>query len=549
MDGVAPIQAAPGARGSFLAPRPETLVGLAGLAAFLAASLLPPAFLAAAWIGRAASDPARVLGWAVPSPRTLSLLGNSLLLAASAALLATVLGLALAVWMHEGDTPRHRLVRRVYMVPLLIPPYLHALAWMSLAGRRQALEQTLGILLGPDRISVSAYGFLPAVVVLGLALAPIVTLFAAAGLEAVQPELMQQALVQAPAWRAARRVALPLIAPWVVAAAGLVFVLAALEYGVPSVLQFNVYAMEIYAAFSQDSDPVHALASSAPVVAAAVAVLAASQALLSSNPLRGTPSGRPPLWLEAWPWPPRWLARTAAVLAGVAVAGAPAVLLVRAGTSPAAWAGVGAALGEVGRTIATAALAATGSALIALPAAALLARTRAAGGLLWALAALPLAIPSPLTGIALIHLGNQPWLDWGQSSILPLVWAHVARLLPFALFAASTQVRRIDPVLMDALSLHRTGPWRGLWIVRLPLLAPALATSWLVVFVLSLGELGATLLVAPPGQGTLPLRIYNLMHYGASETVAALSLVILAAAGAAALAVANLGRRLWPWTL
>jgi hypothetical protein len=63
--------------------------------------------------------------------------------------------------------------------------------------------------------------------------------------------------------------------------------------------------------------------------------------------------------------------------------------------------------------------------------------------------------------------------------------------------------------------------------VQLPLLAPAFVVSWLLVFVLSLGELGTSLMVSPPGQATLSMKIYNLMHYDATDSVAALSLVIL----------------------
>jgi iron(III) transport system permease protein len=54
-----------------------------------------------------------------------------------------------------------------------------------------------------------------------------------------------------------------------------------------------------------------------------------------------------------------------------------------------------------------------------------------------------------------------------------------------------------------------------------------LAASAAVVFVLSLGELGASLLTVPPGVSTLPLRMFNLLHYGASAEVASLALVTI----------------------
>jgi iron(III) transport system permease protein len=48
--------------------------------------------------------------------------------------------------------------------------------------------------------------------------------------------------------------------------------------------------------------------------------------------------------------------------------------------------------------------------------------------------------------------------------------------------------------------------------------------------------LGAALMVVPPGESTLTMRIYNYLHYGASSTVSGLSLVLTAVVALAALA-------------
>jgi len=84
--------------------------------------------------------------------------------------------------------------------------------------------------------------------------------------------------------------------------------------------------------------------------------------------------------------------------------------------------------------------------------------------------------------------------------------------------------------------------------VRLPLLLPGLLAGASLVFALTLGELGATLIVAPPGQSTLTLRIYNYLHYGASDVVAGLCLAMLlftlAAGGLGALSLAAQSRHI-----
>jgi iron(III) transport system permease protein len=56
----------------------------------------------------------------------------------------------------------------------------------------------------------------------------------------------------------------------------------------------------------------------------------------------------------------------------------------------------------------------------------------------------------------------------------------------------------------------------------------ALVASWLIVFVLAFGELGVSILVAPPGETTLPIRIYTIIANTPPSHVAALALLQMA---------------------
>lgn len=118
------------------------------------------------------------------------------------------------------------------------------------------------------------------------------------------------------------------------------------------------------------------------------------------------------------------------------------------------------------------------------------------------------------------------------------VFAALARFIPLAAIVLVAQLRRIDPLLIDAARVIQTNPcqtWIRIW---LPMLAPGLLAAAGIVFALTTGELGATLLVAPPGQATLTMRIYNFLHYGSSSTVAGLCLMMaISALAAGALAV------------
>jgi ABC-type spermidine/putrescine transport system permease subunit II len=59
----------------------------------------------------------------------------------------------------------------------------------------------------------------------------------------------------------------------------------------------------------------------------------------------------------------------------------------------------------------------------------------------------------------------------------------------------------------------------------LPQVRLGLLTAWVITFVLAFGELGVSILVAPPGESTLPIRIYTIIANTPSSHVAALALL------------------------
>jgi len=142
---------------------------------------------------------------------------------------------------------------------------------------------------------------------------------------------------------------------------------------------------------------------------------------------------------------------------------------------------------------------------------------------------IPFVVPSTSLGVGLIELWNRPLVDMIYSSPLIVVMGYLSRYLPFAVVTIHSGLKQIDQRLEEAASLA-VGEWtRVMRQVVVPLLWPSILSGFFVVFVLSLGELGTTLLVIPPGRETIPIKIYNLMHYGADSSVAALCLIMTAA--------------------
>jgi iron(III) transport system permease protein len=169
-------------------------------------------------------------------------------------------------------------------------------------------------------------------------------------------------------------------------------------------------------------------------------------------------------------------------------------------------------------------------ALICLPIALAVARelvvSRKWEKLIWLLVITPLAIPPSLIGIGLITIWNRPLVFQVYGTGIMPVLAGLARFTPIAVIVLAAQLRSLNPLFIDAARILQTNRWQTWKQIWLPMLAPGFLASAGIVFALTLGELGATLLIAPPGQATLTIRIYNFLHYGASSVVAGLCLMM-----------------------
>jgi len=296
--------------------------------------------------------------------------------------------------------------------------------------------------------------------------------------------------------------------------------------------------------YSGGGRPGGALVLALPLLALGVAAVLVLQAALRetvTRPLWGARTAGSALTLPAW-WRALGGAALVAVAAQVLV---PVVVLVadscRYGDAASA---VASAVPDMLTTLGVAALAAILCLPMATAAARGLASRGARGAAWWFLAAAPLAVPAPLVGIGLVTLWNRPLVDGVYETAAMPVLASLARFTTLAAIVVAAQERRIDPLLFDAGRVFQRGRLRAWVQVRLPMLAPGLLAAALGVAALSAGELGATLIVAPPGTSTLSMRIYSYLHYGALENAAGLCLV-MTAASAAAVAGGFAGFRVW----
>lgn len=494
-----------------------------GLLVFILLVLSPLALLSIQTIRSLMGGNDEWLRLALPVGRRLGLFLNSLGFALSVAIAGVVLGILGGLVLWRWDTGRRSYLRWLVLVLAPVPPYIHALAWSSAFFKFNTFLQGFGW------SAIPLQGWLMSWWIQLMALAPLALGLALVGLKSVEPLMIDAARTMRSDFAALSGVILPLALPFLLAAGGVLFLLSLLDYSVPSLLNLNVYSLEIFSEFSASSEPVRAFLLSVPLLVIAAAVmLACLQAIrhaAQSPAWRNTAWQAPPVWPD-WFNSLQWLA-AAALIAQVAV---PAVSLTTAANT---WHNLTFNIASAQREIAFSFWVDTMVILISLPIAFAVAREIVSARKkwqrsLWILVILPLAVPPPLIGIGLITFWNRPLFAPVYGTGWMPVLAGLVRFAPLAVIVLVSQLRRINPLLIDAAHILQPGKWQTWRRIWLPLLAPGILAAAGIVFALTTGELGATLLVAPPGQATLTMRIYNFLHYGASDTVAGLCLMMAA---------------------
>ncbi len=161
------------------------------------------------------------------------------------------------------------------------------------------------------------------------------------------------------------------------------------------------------------------------------------------------------------------------------------------------------------------------------------------------LGVLPLLFPPITLGIALISFYNRDtfslvygglaptgnavvdWLTTSCARYGMMFIGYAARFLPLALWILWESARRVDNELLEAAQNIGATPLRASRTILWPLLRPVLFGTMVLLWALCAGELTVSILVNQPGGQTLPKPIFNLMHIGESDAVAALSLTLV----------------------
>ncbi len=447
----------------------------------------------------------------VRSPRTWTLLGRSLTLAGLTTLVAVAVGVPLGILLGKTDLPARKGLAAMFVVPLVLPPYVVAVGWFDLAGR--AVEGLAGCVL-----------------VLGSTFMPVVLVLTLVFLRMTDPKLEEAARLSAGWARILRGISLPLALPGIALGALLVFLLALGEFGVPAFLRYDVFPVESFTQFSAFYDFGRATAAAVPLAIVAIGILALERIFLREKtwllrPASGDPEGTRILLGRGRGW----------VAAGVTVfacfwVALPLVGLVAESLKAGAY---GDALEKAGGSLAR-------SLVYALLGASILAAFGFVVGYVVERRALPgwrtldsltlmlFAFPSTVTAIGLVRLWNRPATSLVYATPAIVLVGYLIQYVAITQRITVSTLAKIPPSMEEAAAVCGARWPRRFFGITLRLAAPGVAAAWLVAFLFCLRDVGLSMMVYPPGGDPLPVRTFTLMANGAPSLIAALCVLMVA---------------------
>lgn len=463
--------------------------------------------------------------------------GRSLAVGALASLLALALGLP-AGWALSSRSGS-MLPWALAALPLALAPSVAVSGWLYWMAPDTVASAFR--LLPPGMAGPGPLFSLPGVaLILGFSLWPAIAFESAPAFRRLRGEGYAAAVLAGTPARAFFRIVLPQARREVLAGTLLVFLLAASDFTVASLLLVRTLPVEVH----------DHLAMARPSAAAWTALPLLGVFLMLAVGLRLT-TGRAGAWSADAPAASavsNRASRGAWAVLGLGIAGG--FVLPLAGCFAGAVFGKEAvfhALESGWPAFSVSARLALGAALLAMLAGALRIVCWPEQGArpLNAAALLLLTVPGAFLAAGLMHMDQSRAVEferWGEAgAALNAAWpasfvlalGYVLRFAYLPLRLAEEGLRGLDPALLETAALAGHGRFaRGL-NVALPLLWRHLGAAGALVYVLALGELPVSNPLAPPGATPLSVWLFAQQHYGYTESVFALSLL----AGLAAVAV------------
>lgn len=467
--------------------------------------------------------------------------------------LSCAIATPLAWLVSRTDLPGRRVVRALVTASFVTPPFLGAIAWEILAAPNSGLVNVLYRSLAGgqpyDAPLVNIYTLQGLIFAISCYTFPYVFTLVANGLDRVPSDLEDaSAILGGRPATTLRRVTIPLVLPAMLAGSLIAILQALTMFGSPAILAlpagFHVVTTKIWSLFQYPPKPGLAAAASLPLLAITVLLLKGKSWILGRKgyTVLGGKSGEPRI-TRLGRFKPLAIAFVALVLSLTVILPYLALLktaLTRNVSEPLTWATLtlhnfhfvffefSATQLAMWNTFLLGISTATLGTGIALLAAYMVSRSTIRGApLLGFLATAPVAIPGIVLGVGVFLTYSHPHLMlYGTLWILLIAFLTIEMPAGYQQMAAA--FHGIHPELEEASRILGASRLKTLRQITAPLLRTSVIATWCFVFIGTIRELSATILLTTANTKLVSVIIYDLNESGDLGAISVLGLMLLA---------------------
>lgn len=448
---------------------------------------------------------------------TFFLLSKSLIIAFIIALFSTLSGTGLSFLLYKTNIRFRNFFKIALLIPLFISPYILAVAW----------KDFFFIFLNNTSFISSYFGV---ILVLTSVFTPLSMLVIGSALSNIDSQLEESCLVITNFRSMIFKIILPLIKPALITSFVLVFIFSISEFSVPAFFGVKVFTTEIFTQFSAFYNHSLAILQSSLLILICILLLLSERKYIADAPFlsmgsKGTSNkyytikngnNIGMLFLFAWFF-------ISVVLPFV-------ILFIQSfkdGTKNFIKA-FELLIPTFGNSIGLAFVGAVIIVFVGFIAAYYQVRqtgTQKRKSFDWLLLTI-FAIPSTIFGISLIKFYNQPALDFIYSSYGIILIGYVGKFSFISSKLIGNAIKQIPNSLDEAAQIEGITFFMRLRKILIPLIMPALFASFIISFIFSLGELGTTIMVYPPGTEIMPIKVFTIMANAPQSLTSSMTMIV-----------------------
>ncbi len=441
------------------------------------------------------------------------LLANTLSLTVVVTILAVMIGVSLAWFVNRCDLPGKKVWQWLLALPLVIPPYVGAMTYIIILGPAGWLKKkwdNSSILTSfANEYPLNIYSFWGVVFVLTMFTYPYVYLIASTALRNMNRSFEDVARSQGMGpMKVFWRVNIPLLRPAIGAGAILIALYVLSDFGAIAMLRYNTFTAAIYYQMGNYDHIAASILSMILIVITLIFLWFERWTRKKQRYHQTANAYTKPDTLPLGRWKPIVLTYVGIIFTLSVVL--PLIVLIY-------WSKIGIASGAINErfweyvwnSVSVAGIAAFICMVLALPLVYMKVRYPSlVTSIIDKMAYSGYSLPGVIVALGIIFVFNQ-YIPWLYNTIALLFFAYVVRFLPQAMQAGEASLNLVSPSIDEAAQGLGYSPLKVMLKVIIPLILPGILAGGALVFVSSIKELPATLLLRPPGFDTLAIRVWT----------------------------------------